>query len=88
MKLPAGSHVLALHKAGYTDTTRGVTIVENDTLRVDLVMQRAPAPTEHRKRYWIIGAVLGPLAAVGLGVGLGVGLTRSSEHSSPRSWEQ
>ncbi|MEO6951578.1 MAG: PEGA domain-containing protein [Polyangia bacterium] len=82
-KLPAGSHVLALHKAGYIDTTRGVTIVENSTLRIDLVLQKVPAPTEHRRRYWIIGAVLGPLAAVGLGVGLGVGLTRSSEHTLP-----
>jgi hypothetical protein len=50
---------------------------------------RAAAPqavpvVERRRRYWIIGAVLGPFAAAGLVVGLGVGLTpRDGERVLP-----
>jgi tetratricopeptide (TPR) repeat protein len=37
----------------------------------------APPPPPRKPRYWIIGAVVGTVAAVGVGVGLGVGLTSS-----------
>jgi hypothetical protein len=82
-RLGEGSHVVVLRKDGYVETTRGVTITAHETVRLDLVMEKLPQPIARRKRYWIIGAVIGPLAAVGLGVGLGVGLTRPQPHTLP-----
>ena len=83
--LPAGSHVLSLHKTGYADLQRAVDVADGSAVRVDVLLDKLPAPLPPRKkkRYWIIGAVLGPLAAVGLGVGLGVGLTRSEQRTLP-----
>ncbi len=74
--LPAGSHVVVVRKPGYLELARGVTVAEHEAVRLDLVLEAAPS---RRRPYWIIGAVLGPLAAVGLGVGLGVGLTRGDD---------
>jgi len=82
-KLSAGSHVLVLRKDGYVETTRGVTVAAHERVRLDLVLEPLPPQAIKKKRYWIIGAVLGPLAAVGIGVGLGVGLTRPGPHTLP-----
>lgn len=81
--LAAGNYVLVLRKDGYVETARGVSIVEKEVVRLDLVLEKAPPIAAKKKKYWIIGAVLGPLAAVGLGVGLGVGLTRTDTRSFP-----
>ena len=80
-EMPAGSHILVVRKPGYVEISRGVSVAEKEVVRLDLVLQ--PVPQPRRRRYWIIGAVLGPLAAVGLGVGLGVGLTRSDTRTFP-----
>lgn len=74
--IAVGNHVLALHKDGYADVQRGVSIRDGETVRLDLVLEKLAGK---KKKYWIIGAVLGPLAAAGLGVGLGVGLTRGND---------
>jgi hypothetical protein len=54
------------------------------TRSVAVLVTPAPAPPP-RHRYWIIAAVLGPAAAVGVAIGLGVGLTRGSSgiHTYP-----
>jgi len=79
--IPAGRHVVAIHKPGYGDILRGVSIEDKQVVRLDVILQPLPQPA--RRRYWIIGAVLGPLAAAGLGVGLGIGLTRDPPRSFP-----
>lgn len=81
--LAPGNYVLVLRKDGYVETARGVAIVEKEVVRLDLVLEKLPPVAVKKKKYWIIGAVLGPLAAVGLGVGLGVGLTRQETRSFP-----
>jgi hypothetical protein len=82
-EVPAGSHVVVVRKPGYVEVSRGVTVADKETVRLDLQLEPVPAAAVRKKRYWIIGAVLGPLAAVGLGVGLGVGLTREGPRTLP-----
>ena len=78
--MPAGSHIVVVRRPGYVELSRGITVVDKEVVRLDLVLEPIAAPpTAKKKRYWIIGAVLGPVAAVGLGVGLGVSLTRGSD---------
>jgi hypothetical protein len=87
--LPAGNHVVFLHKAGYEEVTRGVAVAPRETARVELrlvplpgrpaVVETPPARNDHprkKKPYWIAGVVVGVVAVAAVAVGLGVGLTQ------------
>jgi hypothetical protein len=89
--VPAGNHVVFLHRAGYEPITRGVAVSPRETARLSLPLtplSGKPAvvekesndsityrPPKKKKPYWVAGLVIGVVAAAGIAVGLGVGLT-------------
>ncbi len=97
--LPAGNHVVFVHKGGYQEAMKGVAITPRETTRVELklvplagsapVVENEPLELPQRpkkkKPYWVAGVVVGVLAAAGIAVGLS---SRPSVSSSLRSSER
>jgi tetratricopeptide (TPR) repeat protein len=91
LDVPAGNHVVFLHRGGFEPVTRGVQVTPKETARVSLnlvplpgqkpviVEKEEPEQITYRrtkkKPYWVAGLVVGVVVAAGVAVGLGVGLT-------------